>query len=224
MDKKTIDEASRLFPQLHKQMEESYGSCPRDFSNALESYVKIYKQKASSKGNQAKHLQSGLQKLEEAKGLVDQLSAEASKKQKLLAVKQAEADDALNKISKAVQEATERKHETETLSKSLQVEEQKIHQKKKNVEIELSEVQPLIEEAKKAVSGINRKDIDELRALGKPPDAIRHVMGAVMRMFGESQSEWNAIKIFLKDRSVIDNILNFDPRSINKDIRRDVEE
>jgi hypothetical protein len=63
LDKKTIDEASRLFPQLHKQMEEGYGSCPRDFSNALESYVKIYSQKASSKGNQAKHLQSGLQKL-----------------------------------------------------------------------------------------------------------------------------------------------------------------
>jgi dynein heavy chain 2 len=54
--------------------------------------------------------------------LVDELSAEATKKQKLLAVKQAEADDALGKISKAMQEATERKQETERLSKALQVE------------------------------------------------------------------------------------------------------
>lgn len=54
------------------------------------------------------------------------------------------------------------------------------------MEIELSEVQPLIEEAKKAVSGISRKDIDELRALPKPPEPIRHVMKAVMRMFGEN--------------------------------------
>jgi hypothetical protein len=82
----------------------------------------------------------------------------------------------------------------------------------------------LIEEAKKAVSGINRKDLDELRSLPKPPDPIKHVMRAVLRMFGESESEWNSIKVFLKDRSVIDNILNFDPRNITSDIRKDVEQ
>lgn len=54
------------------------------------------------------------------------------------------------------------------------------------MEVELSEVQPLIEQAKKAVSGINRKDLDELRGLPRPPEAILHIMKAVMRMFGES--------------------------------------
>jgi dynein heavy chain 1 len=65
--------------------------------------------------------------------------------------------------------------------------------------------------------------LDELRSLAKPPDPIKHVLKSVMRMFGENESEWNAIKNFLKDRSVIDNILNFDPRSITQNIRRDVE-
>lgn len=42
-------------------------------------------------------------------------------------------------------------------------------------------------------------------------------------MFGESNADWNTIKTYLKNRSFIDNVLNFDPRMINQDIRRDVE-
>jgi hypothetical protein len=64
LPKQTIDESSKLLTQIHKQMEESYSSSSRDFNNVLETYVKIYKGKSSSKGSQAKHLQSGLQKLQ----------------------------------------------------------------------------------------------------------------------------------------------------------------
>ena len=56
------------------------------------------------------HLQKGLEKLQEAKELVDQLSKEALEKQKLLEVKQAEAGKALTEIEKAVSSATERRN------------------------------------------------------------------------------------------------------------------
>lgn len=48
-------------------------------------------------------------------------------------------------------------------------------------------------------------------------------MKVLLRMFGESNADWNTIKTYLKNRSFIDNVLNFDPRMINQDIRRDVE-
>ena len=48
-------------------------------------------------------------------------------------------------------------------------------------------------------------------------------MKVLIRLFGETNTDWNTIKIFLKNRSFIDNILNFDPRMINAEIRRDVE-
>lgn len=48
-------------------------------------------------------------------------------------------------------------------------------------------------------------------------------MKVLVRLFGETNAEWNNIKTFLKNRSFIDNILNFDPRNITADIRRDVE-
>jgi hypothetical protein len=52
----------------------------------------------------------------------------------------------------------------------------------------LSEVQPLIEEAKKSVSGISSKNLNELASLPKPPQAIIDVMKVLVRMFGETNA------------------------------------
>lgn len=88
---------------------------------------------------------------------------------------------------------------------------------------ELAEVQPMIEEAKKSVQGISSKNLNELASLPKPPQAVVDVMKVLVKLFGESNSEWNEIKTFLKNRSFIDNILNFDPRVLNAETRRNVE-
>ena len=45
----------------------------------------------------------------------------------------------------------------------------------------------------------------------------------MVRIFGEYTDEWNAIKIFIKNKSFISNVLNFDPRNLGGDLRRDVE-
>lgn len=48
-------------------------------------------------------------------------------------------------------------------------------------------------------------------------------MKAVVLIFGETNPEWNVIKNFIKNKSFIDNILNFDPRSMSAETRREVE-
>jgi hypothetical protein len=95
--------------------------------------------------------------------------------------------------------------------------------KKKSVEEELAEVQPLIEEAKKSVSSISSSNLNELASLAKPPEAVKVVLKIVVRMFGEQSDEWNAIKNFIKKRDFILNVLNFDPRNLNGDLRKDIE-
>lgn len=47
-------------------------------------------------------------------------------------------------------------------------------------------------------------------------------MKGVIRVFGSTDSSWNGIKKFLSQRSVLDNILDFDPKSITADLRRDI--
>jgi dynein heavy chain 2 len=73
------------------------------------------------------------------------------------------------------------------------------------------------------VGSINKSHLDELRSLMMPPEAIHDVMNGVLRMFGNFDGSWNNVKKFLKNRSVIDNILDFDPKMITPEIRKDME-
>lgn len=72
--------------------------------------------------------------------MVDELKKEAQIKKQELARKQTEADEALVKISKAMQDAAERKQETEQLQQFLSSEEGKIKGSKVKVEEELKDV------------------------------------------------------------------------------------
>ena len=63
---------------------------------------------------------------------------------------------------------------------------------------QLEKVQPLIEDAKTAVSGLSKKNIETIRAFMNPPEAVRHVLKAVLAIFGNKDESWNSMKNFLK--------------------------
>ena len=86
----------------------------------------------------------------------------------------------------------------------------------------LATVQPLIESAKQAVGGINRGNIDELRSFVSPPDIVRHVLKAVLYIFGNRDESWNSMKTFVK--TCVDKILTFDINSLKPDLAMDVEQ
>lgn len=83
---------------------------------------------------------------------------------------------------------------------------------------------PQIDQAKKAVSGITKSNLDWLRGLRQPPSAIQDVLSGVLRVFGYSDNSWQKMKQFLGQKEVIDQILDFDPRSMTKDTRREVDQ
>jgi dynein heavy chain 2 len=57
-----------------------------------------------------------------------------------------------------------------------------------------------------------------------PPEAVHNVLTAVMRVFKQNDVTWNGMKKFLASRSVIEQIVDFDPHLITPDIRSEVEE
>lgn len=87
------------------------------------------------------------------------------------------------------------------------------------VEEELSEVQPLIDAAKKAVGNIKKDNIAEIRSLKMPPDAIRDVLEGVLMILGQQDTSWNNMKTFLGKSSVKDDIINYDAHRITPEIR-----
>ena len=87
------------------------------------------------------------------------------------------------------------------------------------VEEELSEVQPLIDAARKAVGNIKKDNIAEIRSLKMPPDAIRDVLEGVLMVLGQQDTSWNNMKTFLGKGSVKDDIINYDAHKITPEIR-----
>ena len=57
-----------------------------------------------------------------------------------------------------------------------------------------TQVEPLIKEAKKAVGSIKSETLGEIRALRAPPDIIRDILEAVLRLMGILDTSWVSMK------------------------------
>jgi len=95
------DELSKLFFYIHQSMDKKYHT-PRRYLNLLETYREVYLSKQHAIVKRQQHLKSGVSKLSEARKVVDDLKRNAEVKQKELAVKQHEADEALKQITKSM--------------------------------------------------------------------------------------------------------------------------
>lgn len=54
-----------------------------------------------------------------------------------------------------------------------------------------------------------------------PPEPVRHVLKAVLTIFGNKDESWNSMKNFLKVCK--EKILYFEIKDIQENVRRDVE-
>ena len=82
----------------------------------------------------------------------------------------------------------------EVLKKQAGEENKKLDKRKVEIDAELSEVGPLVEEAKKAVGGIKSESLGEIRSLRAPPDVIRDILEGVLRLMGIFDTSWVSMK------------------------------
>ena len=93
-----------------------------------------------------------------------------------------------------LQEAGEQKSEMEVLKERQADEKAKLEKRKKAIDIELSEIEPLVNEAKKAVGSIKSETLSEIRALRAPPDVIREILEGVLCIMGTSDTSWSSMR------------------------------
>ena len=82
----------------------------------------------------------------------------------------------------------------EKLKEKQGVEAAKLEKRKKQIEEELSEIGPLLEEAKKAVGNIKSESLSEIRALRMPPETIRDILEGVLKLMGNMDTSWNSMR------------------------------
>ncbi|XP_076002176.1 cytoplasmic dynein 2 heavy chain 1 isoform X2 [Genypterus blacodes] len=212
-----------LFVMVHESCKE-HGATPSQYMAFLNIYTTLYSKKQSQLTTRQQHLQAGVSKLNEAKALVDELKRRAAEQSTLLKTKQQEADSALQEITTSMQNASDQKTEMEKIKGKMAQEVSKIEERKAKIDDELKEVQPLVDEAKCAVGNIKPEALSEIRSLRMPPDVIRDILEGVLRLMGIFDTSWVSMKSFLAKRGVREDIVTFEARNINPEIRQSVEE
>ncbi len=217
------DKLVSSFLYVHKSCLSS-GATPRKYITFLRTYQSVYSSKKAGVLKRQSHLQAGVSKLNEATSLVDELKGKAAEQRSLLAQKQTEADSALREITVSMQKATEQKNEMEVLKQQQNEERMKLEKRKKAIDIELSEIEPLVKEARRAVGNIKPETLAEVRSFKAPPEVIRDILEGVLRTMGVFDTSWGSMRSFLARRGIKEDIQTFDARNISPDIRESVQE
>ncbi|MEQ2260911.1 Cytoplasmic dynein 2 heavy chain 1, partial [Xenotaenia resolanae] len=216
-------ELGRLFLMVHESCKEN-GATPSQYMAFLHVYTTLHSRKQNQLTTRQQHLLAGVSKLNEAKALVDDLKRRAAEQSALLKTKQQEADAALQEITSSMQNAGDQKTEMEKIKEKMAQEVSNIGERKAKIDDELKEVQPLVDEAKRAVGNIKPEALSEIRSLRMPPDVIRDILEGVLRLMGVFDTTWVSMKSFLAKRGVREEIATFDARNITPEIRQSVEE
>jgi dynein heavy chain 2 len=65
-----------------------------------------------------------------------------------------------------------------------------IERQKREIDDELAETQPLIDQAKQAVGSLKSDTLVEIRSLRSPPEVIRDILEGVLKLMGASDTSW----------------------------------
>ena len=77
--------------------------------------------------------------------------------------------------------------------------------------------------ARASVGELKSSNLNEIKGFRVPPDAVVHVLGAVMQFLGQTDISWNAMKRFLSNAGVIGQIVNYDARGVTPGLRKKVD-
>eukprot|EP00090_Calanus_glacialis_P009483 TRINITY_DN17857_c0_g1_i1.p1 TRINITY_DN17857_c0_g1~~TRINITY_DN17857_c0_g1_i1.p1 ORF type:complete len:1541 (-),score=379.52 TRINITY_DN17857_c0_g1_i1:129-4454(-) len=196
---------------------------PAKFITFVNSYESVYGKEKEKILERKQKLSNGVNKLKEAREVVAKLKKDAAVQEEILAEKQGEANNALQMITDTMRNANTQKSEMQDLKSSTMKEEREISERKKAIDEEMKEVEPLIAEAKKAVGNIKNETLSEVRSLRAPPDVIRDILEATLILMGIQDTSWNSMKSFLAKRGIKEEIRSFDARRITSKSRNAVE-
>ena len=147
-----------------------------------------------------KHLQSGLQKLEEAENYVGTLKEKSNKQKVEIEEKQNEAKKSLTQITESMTLSKTKKEQLNILNKSINEEKEKVEKHKKSVEEELKEVMPEVEKAQSLVKKIDSGALAEITVyFRKPilPQEVYYILKAMLQLIGYNDlSEYQVKQTF----------------------------
>merc|ERR1712228_152335 len=213
----------KVMEYLANNMVRSTFVTPRHYLDLIHHFVALFDEKRQQLEDQQKHLNTGLKALKETEEEVGRRQIELDAQSKELAEEQKKAKQTLEQMMEAEKDATKKR--TEAIKVQGEVDEEiiVINDRTKAVEAELAEAKPALEAAQKAVSNINKKQLQELKALKKPPKMVEMTLNCVMTLMGIKAKEWKDVQKILGGKDFIPKILKFDTNQVAEKTRKKIQ-
>lgn len=183
---------------------------PRDYLTLIHNFMSCLQRRREEVEDQQLHTNAGLDKLRQTQENVAELKQSLGEKTMVLREKEALANEKLQQMVADQNVAERRKTEAERMSADVKKQQVQIDTRKEEAQRDLDEAEPALRSAQASVRGIKKRDLDEVRALSRPPNNVKLTLECVAIMLGETKTEWADVRKLLSKGDFIPSILNFD--------------
>src|SRR5579859_3300153 len=183
---------------------------PRHFLDFVNHYVRVYIEKRDDLEEQQRHLNVGLEKLNDTVKKVSELRASLADKQKQLERTNAEANAKLQQMVADQKETEQKRLASLEIQTALDQQEHEIAERTKIVLEDLAKAEPAVEEARKSVSDIKKQHLTEVRSMQNPPEAVKLAMESVCSLLGNKVDGWKSVQAVIRKDDFIASIVNYD--------------
>lgn len=183
---------------------------PRDYLTLIQNFMTCLSQRREEIEDQQLHTNAGLEKLRQTQENVAELKQSLSQKTQVLRQKESLANEKLQQMVADQNVAEKRKVEAEKMSSEVKKQQVEIDTRKAEAQRDLDEAEPALRSAQASVRGIKKRDLDEVRALSRPPNNVKLTLECVAIMLGENKVDWSDVRKLLSKSDFIPSILNFD--------------
>ncbi|KAF1323625.1 Axonemal dynein heavy chain, partial [Globisporangium splendens] len=177
-----VDMQESMSQDFLQSLRRHYYITPTSYLELINTFKKLLKNKRIEVMTMKKRYDNGLTKLMETADQVEKMQVELEALQPMLKVATIETDVLLETISREQKEANVTKDVVAAEEKLCNEQAAEANGIKESCEAELAEVIPALENVVKALQTLTKGDITEIKAMKKPPDAVKLVMEAVYIM------------------------------------------
>ncbi|XP_072006034.1 dynein axonemal heavy chain 2 [Engystomops pustulosus] len=194
---------------------------PTSYLEVVSRYKRLLNEKRTELGEKASKLRNGLFKIDETREKVEKMSEQLAIARSKVAEFQKQCEEYLVIIVQQRREADEQQKAVTAHSEKIGAEEIKCKALAENAQKDLEEALPALEEAMRALETLNKKDLSEIKAYGRPPPLVETVMQAVMILRG-NEPTWAEAKRQLGESNFIKQLINFDKDNISERVLKKI--
>lgn len=154
-------------------------STPKSYLSFIESYTSVYTKKFTELNDEAKKINNGLKKLQQAAEDVRVMRTQLQEKEVLLGNKRRETDALVKEIEVRTSEAEKKRAEVEVVKEAVAHDAAIVAQGEAEAKKDLEAAEPALLEAIESLNSITANDFVTLKKLANPPALIKRIFDAV---------------------------------------------